>query len=365
MKKYSKNLIFLKLLSSTILSIFLAGVTLYITNFIFARVLTYSNLGYFFRLFKDIVYIRFGKDISVLFVLLTFFVLYLYLLTRRTIVQLSKVIDTLDTLDGKNLNIKVPVIASNEMGKLATNINSLVYTANKAIENQKNADRTKNELITNVSHDLRTPLTSILGYLNIIDNDKYRDEVELRYYVNIAHEKAKVLDILINDLFELTKVRNAGLKLDIHKIDIVELLSQLMEYNQMTFHSKNIIGRTFFSEDKFIINGDGNKLARTFENIISNAIKYGSSSDYVDILTSVKDNIGEVIIRNYGDPISTLDIPHIFDRFYKSDKSRTSTENGSGLGLAIAKGIIELHKGTISVESDDHATSFIIRLPLA
>lgn len=268
-------------------------------------------------------------------------------------------------LNSHSMDIKIPVTTSNEVGDLANNINNLINSANEALNNQRKADRTKNELITNVSHDLRTPLTSILGYLNIIDNDKYRDEVELRYYANIAHEKAKVLDILINDLFELTKVRNDGIKLEIHKIDIVELLGQLMEYNKVAFLNQDIIGRTFFSEDKFIINGDGNKLARTFENIISNAIKYGANSNYVDIFTSANNNIGKVVIRNYGDPISSLDIPFIFDRFYKVDKSRTSEQNGSGLGLAIAKGIIELHHGTISVESDDDATSFIISLPLA
>lgn len=365
MKKYNRNLIFLKLILLIILSIILASITLSVANFTFTKLLIYGNLNYYFRIFKDITYILLGRNIAILVVLIFFSVLYLYLLTRKSINQLHNIISNLENIDNDNLNINIPITTYNEIGSLAVNINNLVESANEALVNQKKADKTKNELITNVSHDLRTPLTSILGYLNIIDNDKYRDEVELRYYVNIAHEKAKVLDVLINDLFELTKMRNDGVKLDLYKIDVVELLGQLVAYNRVAFDNKGIIGRTFFSEDKFFVNGDGNKLARTFENIISNAIKYGATSNYIDIFTSVNNNIGEVIIRNYGDPIPLIDLPHIFDRFYRVEKSRTSEQGGSGLGLAIAKGIIELHNGTISVESNEDATSFIIRLPLA
>ncbi|MGL5378430.1 sensor histidine kinase, partial [Clostridium sp.] len=218
--------------------------------------------------------------------------------------------------------------------------------------------------ITNVSHDLRTPLTSIIGYLNIVDNDRYRDEVELRYYVEIAYEKAKVLDVLINDLFELTKMRNKGVTINKHRVDIVELLGQLIASYKIQLDNVNMVGRTFFSNEKFIINGDGSQLVRVFENLISNAMRYGCDSKYIDIITEVNEQWGRVIIKNYGEPIPEIDIPHIFDRFYKVDKSRTSEKRGSGLGLAIAKGIIEMHEGMISVESNYEGTSFIITLPL-
>ena len=122
--------------------------------------------------------------------------------------------------------------------------------------------------------------------------------------------------------------------------------------------------RIKFSEDKLIVNGDGLKLVRAFENLLSNAIKYGKEGYFVDVTTKLKDNMAVVEVINYGGTISSLDLPHVFDRFYRVEKSRNSDIGGSGLGLAITKNIIELHEGTIAAYSNNERTIFEVRLPV-
>jgi signal transduction histidine kinase len=228
----------------------------------------------------------------------------------------------------------------------------------------RKAQQTKNDLITNVSHDLRTPLTSIIGYLEIIDADKYKDEVRLRYYVNIAFEKAKALNLLINDLFELTKMQNNTINLDKADINLVELLGQVVACFEYQFKNAEMESRINFSEDKLIVNADAGKLVRAFENLLSNSIKYGRDGFYVDVTTKMEDDMAVVQVINYGQSISPIDLPHIFDRFYRVEKSRNSHIAGSGLGLAITKNIIELHQGTIAAYSDEHRTVFEVMLPV-
>ena len=203
-----------------------------------------------------------------------------------------------------------------------------------------------------------------MGYLGLIDEDKYKDEVELRYYTNIAYEKSKNLNVLINDLFELTKMQNNTIKLDKQEINLVELLSQIIEHFNYQFQENNIEGRVKFSEDKLIVNADANKLVRAFENLINNAIKYGQEGYYIDLFTKRENDMALIQVINYGEAISPIDLPNLFDRFYRIEKSRNKDKGGSGLGLAITKNIVQLHDGTISVYSDNIKTIFEIKLPL-
>ena len=136
---------------------------------------------------------------------------------------------------------------------LYTSINIISSLLKDVTIQERKAQQTKADLITNVSHDLRTPLTSIKGYLGLINGDNYRDEVQLRYYVDIAYEKSKELEVLINDLFELTKVQNNSITLDKIDIDLVELLNQIIFQFGYQFESEKIKERSFFSEDKLII----------------------------------------------------------------------------------------------------------------
>jgi signal transduction histidine kinase len=263
-----------------------------------------------------------------------------------------------------NINNTIDLNASGNIKKLANNINNIVTQLRNITIEERKAQQTKADLITNVSHDLRTPLTSIIGYLSIIEDDKYKDEVKLRYYTSIAYEKSKMLNVLINDLFDLTKMQNNTMTLNLTQIDLVELLGQIVSQFEYMFENENVKCRLNFSQDKLIIKADPIKLVRAFENLITNAIKYGKDGNYIDIVTKRKDNMAIVKIINYGEPIPTIDLPYIFDRLYRVEKSRNRNDGGSGLGLAITKNIIEMHDGNIYVSSDYDCTVFEVQLSL-
>ncbi|WP_455543041.1 sensor histidine kinase [Intestinibacter sp.] len=314
----------------------------------------------FFMLFRK----QTGLDHNLNYVIIavcTFIVYYLFM--RKTFVGLAKILEATTQMADGDLEKTIDIDCKGDTKILGDNINIISRLLKDVTVQERKAQQTKADLITNVSHDLRTPLTSIKGYLGLINEDKYRDEVQLRYYVDIAYEKSKELEILINDLFELTKVQNRSITLDKMDINLVELLNQIIFQFGYQFQSEKIQERSFFSEDKLIISADPNKLVRAFQNLINNGIKYGTG-EFLDIYAYKKKNYAVVDVISYGNPIPAVELPHIFDRFYRVEKSRNKNDGGSGLGLAITKSIVTLHNGVISAQSDGERTVFKVMLPL-
>jgi len=293
------------------------------------------------------------------------FLLLFFVLSNRMIRYLGEIMSGLQKIAKGNLTHEIAAKSSDELGLLAETINGMTKQLKKSIEEERNAERSKNELITGVSHDLRTPLTSILGYLELIENDRYKDEVELRYYSNVAYEKAKRLKKLIDDLFEYTTIHDKGPILELKKINIDGLLKQLAEEFVPILSKAGMTYRISAEDETLYIHADGNQLMRAYENIISNAIRYGKEGKFVDIRIGRSGDEAVIAVVNYGEPIPERDLPHIFDRFYRAEKSRSSQSGGgSGLGLAITKSILELNGGSISVRSSREMTVFETRFPL-
>ncbi len=264
-----------------------------------------------------------------------------------------------------NLNIKIPVRESNELGELTKNINKMVEQLKTSIEDERNAERDKEELITSVSHDLRTPLTSILGYLELIVNNKYKDEEELKNYINIVYNKSQRLKKLIDQLFEFTKINYNNTKAEYSDINLSELLNQLTDEFFPIFQNEKIDCRLNLPPKKIYVFGNGDMLVRAFENILTNAVRYGKNGKYIDIDLVQSNNTVIVKITNYGNTIPKHFLPFIFERFYRIEPSRSEATGGAGLGLAIAKSIIELHSGQISAYSDKEKTTFEIHLKIS
>jgi signal transduction histidine kinase len=320
-------------------------------------------INYIFKFWRLLKQITFGDDTYITIAILLFSGIYL-LITYRKSKSLAAIIDETEIMANNDLDRQIEVKAKGDLKNLAKNIDNISKQLKEITIEERKAQQTKTDLITNVSHDLRTPLTSIIGYLEIIDSDKYKDEVELRYYANIAFEKAKGLSLLINDLFELTKMQNNTINLDKADINLVDLLGQVAACFEYQFKAAGMQSRINFSEDKLIVNADAGKLVRAFENLLSNAIKYGREGLYVDVTSKIEGNMAVVQVINYGQSIPAIDLPYIFDRFYRVEKSRNSNIGGSGLGLSITKNIIELHHGTISAYSNNDRTIFEVRLPV-
>lgn len=276
---------------------------------------------------------------------------------------LDEMIQGLKLIAEGQLQHSIPVKENHKLGEVADSINQMARQLNHLMQEERKAEQSKNDLITGVSHDLRTPLTSILGFLGVIKQDRYRDEVELRHYVDIAYSKAERLKLLIDDLFEYTRMNN-GMPLDSKLMALDDFLQQLMEEYVPIMHEAGITGRLTLEQHRVFISADGELLVRAFANIIQNAMQYGKEGKYIDVTLQQEKEHAVVSIANYGNPIPASDLPFIFDRFYRIDKSRSLETGGTGLGLAISRSIIEKHRGTIRAESDTQRTAFILSLPL-
>ncbi|CAH1193495.1 Adaptive-response sensory-kinase SasA [Paenibacillus plantiphilus] len=276
--------------------------------------------------------------------------------------SLEEITSGLEALAGGQFDYQIPV-RTGELARVAKSINLMSAQLSRSIEDERNAEKTKNDLITGVSHDLRTPLTSVLGFLEVIDQDRYKDEVELRHYVNIAYEKSKSLLKLVEDLFEYTRIAG-GLPLNKVELDISDFVSQLAEEYSLTFEKASMTCRIKEAPESLIILADGDMLVRSFENLLTNAIRYGHEGRYVDIVIARMANKAVIRFINYGEPIPQHDLPYLFDRFYRVEQSRSKETGGTGLGLAITKSIIEAHGGVIRAESGREQTVFEAALPL-
>ncbi len=295
-------------------------------------------------------------------IVIVFMGMFFLFFTRKEMRYLDEITKTLDSMSEENLKINIPIRTNDEFGNLAETINNMSHRLNSLIEEERNWERSKNELITNVSHDLRTPLTSVLGYLELIANQKYADEVYLQHYVDIAYNKCTSLKSLIEELFEYSKLNSRELKINKTKIKLSELLEQVILGFMPVFKEKSMEYRTFFPSDKIVVEADPILMARLFDNLINNAINYGKEGRYIDIQLLKEDSEAVIRIINYGEMIKGEDLPYIFERLYRSEKSRSSKKSGSGLGLAIVKSIVDIHSGKVTVSSKDNKTIFEVRL---
>ena len=217
-------------------------------------------------------------------------------------------------------------------------------------------------LLRAVSHDLRTPLTSIIGYLELLSGKVELPREMEKKYIDIAYAKSRRLEKLIEDLFGFTKLNYGKLSMNVGKVDIVKLLEQLLEEFYPNFAEKNLSYELHSNLPSKVIDADGNLLARLFDNLINNAIKYGADGKRVLVQIQAEEEIVTVSVTNYGYVIPENELPLIFNKFYRVEQSRSTHTGGTGLGLAIAKSVAEMHGGSIQVKSDLDGTVFTVKL---
>ncbi len=283
-------------------------------------------------------------------------------LMDRTIRDLGEISAAMQSISEGDLNTTVEVHGDDEVAVMAENLNKMVGDLRTLMDRERESERTKNELITNVAHDLRTPLTSIIGYLELLSISENMSPDMQKKYIDIAFAKSKRLQQLIEDLFSFTKLGGGKVALKIGRVDIVRLLSQLLEEFYPSFLAQNLSYELITNVPAKVISADSNLLARLFDNLINNAIKYGADGKRVIVRIDAGDDIVTVRVKNYGYVIPEDEVGQIFNRFYRVDQSRTSSVSGSGLGLAIAKNIVDMHGGTIGVTSDLNGTVFTVKL---
>ena len=284
------------------------------------------------------------------------------LLQEKSIAYISRISDAIRSISEGDLNTSVDVIGDDEFSSMAENLNKMVEDIRRLMDKERESERTKNELITNVAHDLRTPLTSIIGYLELLSGKVALPPDMQKKYIDIAYSKAKRLEKLIEDLFGFTKLNYGKLSMHVSKVDIIKLLSQLLEEAYPNFADKNLSYELQSNVPAKMIMADGNLLARLFDNLINNAIKYGADGKRVLVQVHADEEIVEVSVTNYGFVIPPEELPLIFDKFYRVEQSRSTHTGGTGLGLAIVKNITDMHGGTVDVKSDLNGTVFTVTL---
>ena len=285
------------------------------------------------------------------------------ILENKEINLIAEIYDGIKKLSGGDLNVHVNVVGDDEFSEMALEINHLGEEIKNLIERERKSEKTKHELITNIAHDLRTPLTSIIGYMELLHTRDDLTEEQRSQYTGIVLTKAKRLEHLIEDLFGLTKLNYGRITMSVERIDVVNLLAQLLEEAYPAFAENHLEYELKTNERKIEINGDGNLLARLFDNIISNAVKYGKEGKKIITEIEGKEKCVTVTVTNYGKMIPKEELPFIFEKFYRVEQSRSEQTGGTGLGLAIARDIAQLHGGDIQAESSLKGTKFIIRLP--
>ncbi|MDS0526863.1 ATP-binding protein [Clostridium sp. SHJSY1] len=290
------------------------------------------------------------------------FVVIFIIVTNKKMKYLDEISLGLKQIAGGNLDYLIKEKGNDEIRNIATNINYMSKEINKKMESERRSEKTKADLITNVSHDLRTPLTSIMGYIGLVKDGRYENEKTRDEYLDIAFNKAEKLKVLIEDLFEYTKLNNDGIKINKSRVNITEFLFQLIDELTPLFEENNLSIIKSIVDEKILVELDPDKMLRVFENLLTNAIKYSYKPGNIVIGVYEKDGYVTVSIGNKGANISSEKISKLFERFYRIDESRNEKSGGSGLGLAISKNIVNLHGGQIWAECYGEDISFYVKL---
>lgn len=277
--------------------------------------------------------------------------------------QMKYIERELSRIASSDLNQKIELHVNHNLQGIVDNINSLIANTNEHITEQRRSEESKDELITNVSHDIRTPLTSIIGYLGLIESRNYEDLDQILKYTHIAYNKSLDMQTLVNDLFEYANVEHANSSLTMTKFDMAQMLDQLSADFELEANKRGMEIVVKAEPEKILMSGDTDKLGRVFNNLIMNAFKYGKGATHLWL--NAKQTPQEVVVSvaNNGKPIPKESLKNLFDRFYRVEDSRSKETGGTGLGLAIAQSMVKMHGGKIEVQSNKERTAFIIHFP--
>lgn len=304
------------------------------------------------------------RIVMALLVLIDIGVLWWRLLRRYHLYQLDHIIGELHYIAQGHLEHRIPFRVNGNQQHVITSVNALVDTITQAMQEERASEKSKDELITNVSHDLRTPLTSIIGYLGLIEDHQYQSEEDIVKYSHIAYDKAKQMKNLVEDLFEYTKVQQHGAPVNLMTVDLGQLLEQVGASFELEADKKGIAINVSCEPTPLSITADPEKLGRLFSNLVANALKYGHGASYIHLTAKQLGEKVVITVADDGEKIPAESVKHLFERFYRVESSRNKATGGTGLGLAIVQSIVELHHGSVTARSDDQETAFVVTLPV-
>ncbi len=268
---------------------------------------------------------------------------------QQTITDLGKLIDHIENIKNGDMKTKLEMEKDTDIFEATQNLNSIQAGMNIAIARQIKSERMKIDLITNVSHDLKTPLTSIISYVELLNKEESLPE-HVKDYIAILSHKSERLKNLIQDLFDLAKASNDNISLDVEKLDLARLIKQTLADMEEAINDSNLTFKVNIPDEPFYILSDGQKLYRVWENLIANALKYSLSGSRVFIDLNIEEKEIVATIKNTANYEMNFSTEEILQRFVRGDESRTS--EGSGLGLSIAQSFTQICGGKFEVKID-------------
>ena len=301
------------------------------------------------------------KEIFFTVAIITIFLLLLLFLFRwisRYFKEINGGIDNLLEDDESKICL------SREMLPFECKLNTVKQNLRQQKEATALAERRKDELVMYLAHDIRTPLTSVIGYLSLLEEEPDMTVSDRVKNVHIALEKAYRLDKMVNEFFEITRYHSRQIKLSKQNIDLYYMLVQLRDELLPTFTMQNNSIELDFDENTTIY-ADPEKLARVFSNILKNAVTYSYPNTKIIVSVENTEKHIAILFQNQGETIPAEKISSLFDKFYRLDEARISDTGGTGLGLAIAKEIVLLHGGTIEAKSENEIITFSVILPVS
>ena len=300
-----------------------------------------------------------NKDFFTIVGFLLLFALFFYIALSKMTTYLDQVGDGIENIAADSTE---PIRLITELKPIEIRLNEIKATLKRQELASIEGEKKKNDLVLFLAHDLKTPLTSIVAYLSMLDSHPDMDPEEREKYTHIALEKSMRLGELINEFFDITRYNLQDIELQPVEIDLSFMLEQIADELYGVLQEKSLVCEVDVAENLEVY-GDPDKLARVFDNLLRNAVAYCYENSKIEIHAQMKRGDIEIIFINEGNKIPGDMLQTIFEKFYRVDGSRSSGTGGAGLGLAIAKEIVELHGGQIRAKSDDMKTQFIVTLP--
>ena len=300
-------------------------------------------------------------DLYVLFAIVAVFLVVLRIYLRNFTKYFNEINRGIDVLIEERAD---DIVLSPELAATEKKVNEIKHTLKQRKLTANLAEQRKNDLVVYLAHDLKTPLTSVIGYLTLLrDENKMSEELRVRY-LSIALEKSERLEALIDEFFEITRFNLSNITLQYSKVNLTRLLEQLTYEFRPMFLEKNLKCELEMAPD-VMISCDADRIQRVFDNLLRNAVNYSFDDGTIHIAATQNENNLCIQFVNCGNTIPQEKLERIFEQFYRLDSARSSVNGGAGLGLAIAKEIVELHKGTITARSENDIIEFEVTIPFS